>query len=241
MPPLSRWIASLAALALLGCGGSASVENAARFRFFNGFTDTGDVRVYVGDHLYSSGGDASIANGNKAAYDEVPSGSNAITVSPYAGSGTSYATLSARNLLEGQRYTVVGLTQNSKRSLLFIEDELNTDDTGSQLRVVNASSAYDDLVVTLRRKENDSETAFFNYVESGGDTGYQYVDLADDSTDEFKLNVYRTNSNGGTGSSVSDEGTITLRPGSAHTVFLYDSTTGSSRVKLRTATDVEGD
>ena len=72
---LKRFFVPVAVAVLIGCGGN-TIKNPAHFRFFNGFTDRGDVRVYVGGRLFSTpsvGPDISYAN--DLSYGDATSGS----------------------------------------------------------------------------------------------------------------------------------------------------------------------
>ncbi|RYG41723.1 hypothetical protein EON79_20270 [bacterium] len=158
--------ASLAALALLGCGGEGSVSNAAHLRFFDAFSDQSNVRLTVGSRTYSAGG-TSFENGDDPKYGNVPSGTVDLNVLTYDQT-TSLATLTAQNLVEGANYTVVASTSGTTRRLTLYRDGATPSTGAAIVRVINAYTGNTSVFLRLFKDSDNSLAYQTNTTASNG-------------------------------------------------------------------------
>lgn len=238
-----RKAAPVVALAiLLGCGGSGHVTNAAHLRFFDALSDTSNVRLYVGGHLYSAGSvGPSIENGDNAAYGDVPSGSSiSLVVNTYdnqvaGGNSSSLATLTSQTLVEGLNYTAVALISGSTKKLVLYSDNSTLVSGNAYFRVIDAYSTTTPVYVELRKKSDNTlvyATSTTTGLADGGSTGVQFFATTDTGATDYTLTVYSdTGFTNPLGSA-----TVSLTAGKSVTTFLYNSTSGTS-LRFKNSTD----
>jgi len=228
--------ACISLLALVGCGGN-SIKNPAHVRFFNGFSDRGDVRVYIGGKLFSTpsvGPDISFAN--ELSYGNATSGSVDIVTNPYADPSTTWASLTAQALITGVNYTVIGATVSSTRTLYKFEDGVAPSSGSAFVRILDAAGTLSPIYYTLRKASDDTIV----YQTSSGQTvgtssGYKSVAVSGSGGIQYLLNVYTS---GTFLTSISGDIPVTLQEGTPVTVVLYNSADG--RVHAKSGPDVVG-
>ncbi len=212
------------------------MDNAAHFRFFNAFSDRVDVRAYVQDHLYETGGvGPAVGYGNRLEYDDVPSGTVDVTAGPYGSLNTVWASLADRSFVEGRRYTVVGTTNGSTRTLYLFGDGVTATDGAAYFRVINASTANTPIYVILRRDSDDVvvyQSGTATALTIGNSTGYRAV--AEDDEETYTLNVYGSSD---FSNSLSGDVSVTLRNGTPLSMVVYDRASGSGQVSVRVGED----
>lgn len=239
--PRLKSIVAVAALALLGCGGSSSPSHASHVRFFNGFTNlTGnanDVRVYVGGTLLNSNGVGPVFSyGSPFDYAKAPSGTVTINVDPYSSLTTVYATLASQTLVEGGNYTVLGLNANGTRTLKLFADSVANPSSGTgYYRILDASPTHSPIYVTLTDPDGNLvyQTSTNGGLTIGGSTGYQA-----DSVSGSATYVLRAYSSSDLSTEILSATNVTLREDAPLTVVLFDNPDNTGRIVVRTGYDV---
>lgn len=224
-------------LALLGCGGD-SVKDAARFRFFNAFTDSEDVRVYVGDHLYSANrvGPA-LSFANDLAYGAAPSGAVDIRVNPYIDPNVNWATLSGQTLLKDGKYTAVGVTNNGTRTLYLFSDGVNQAAGTAYFRIINATSGRAPVYLTVTR-DADASVVYQTSATGAGfplgsSTGYRPTSVSSEEPARYVVNVFGASD---LSNPLSGDLAVDLQSGFPTTIVLYNRSDGT--VGIKTGVDV---
>lgn len=252
-------LALIGLVALVGCGGSSSISNAAQVRFFNVLkstnanntnVNTSNVRLIVGGRLYEEGGDTSFSYGDGlSGYGDAPSGSSeAITVSPYSDAGTTTATLATANLISGRHYTLIALTSGvttsgvvvtDAQALLLLPDFLTQTSGTEYFRIVNASPAHSPVYLKL---VNSSGTTVYPIstigtvqgLASGASTGYQALTTSNTS-DTYTLELFSDS----TFTNPIGQTSVSLSSGSPKTIVIYDPSSSSTNgdLKFKTVSD----
>lgn len=233
---LKRFFVPVAVAVLIGCGGN-TIKNPAHFRFFNGFSDRGDVRVYVGGKLFSTpsvGPDISYAN--DLSYGDATSGSVDIVTNPYADPTTTWASLTAQALITGVNYTVIGTTVSSTRTLFKFEDGVAPSSGSAFIRILDAAGTLTPIYYTLRLASDNTivyQTSTGQAV--GTSSGYKSVAVSGSGGINYLLNVYSSST---FLTSISGDIPVTLQEGTPLTVVLYNTADG--RVHAKSGPDVVG-
>lgn len=230
---------------LIGCGGSGTVSNGAHLRFFNALNNAGNVRLYVGGHLYDVGGSTSIDNGDSPQYGDVPSGSSlSLVVNDYGnqssgGNTSSLATLTGQSLTAGRSYTAVALLVGTAKKLVFFSDNSTLSSDTAYFRIVNANSTTTPLYVQVTEK--GASFPLYETPTGGTSSGFasgSYTALQSDyfadSTDSREVTLRVCRDTGFEDEIAST--TFSLTPGKAVTAFLYNKSSGSG-ISFRTSTD----
>lgn len=231
---LKRLLVPVAIAVLVGCGGN-DIKNPAHVRFFNGFGDRGDARLYIGGNLFStpSVGPA-ISYGNELSYGRASSGSVDIVANPYGDPSTTWASLTSQALIKGVNYTVIGTTASGTRKLVLFEDGVAPSSGTAFVRLLNAAGTLTPVYYTIRRESDDSivyQTTTTGQAV-GTSSGYKSVSVPSTDGVTYLVKVYTSST---FTTSISDDIPVTLQEGTPMTVVLYNSADG--RVHGRTGAD----
>lgn len=219
------------------------MSNAAHLRFFNALNDNGAVRLYVGGHLYESGGDASIENGDSPQYGNVPSGTVSLIVNKYSDQNTgtnssTLASLTSQTLLQDRNYTAVALLSGTTKSLVLYADNVAITDNIAYFRIINANNTTTPLYIDVVDKATGSSvysTSSTTGFASGATTGLQqnyYGDTSGVDSEDVTIHVY---SDSAMTNEIATQ-TVGLSVGKVVTTFIYNKKSGSG-LSFRSSTD----
>ena len=242
-------------LLLVGCGGSGRIGNAAQVRFFDAFRGIDNVRLYVGGRLYKSDGKSSFDFGDGFKYANAVSGSDlTLTVNPYGDVNTTNATLTAQTLVEGDHYTLIGVTtgststgtgnttsQSYTQNLRLFRDSIDQQADTQYLRVILATSTQTPVYLRLVRK-SDNTLVYSSFTTSNGGvglavgngTGYLAIQPSETSdAEEYTLRVYDAADFGNELVSA----TVSLQVDHPVTAILYNRNNTSTDLRIKSGED----
>lgn len=237
--------------ALTGCGGTTSVPNAARVRFFDAFREVSNVRVSIGGRLYRADGKTSFEYGDGFVYADAPSGTDlSITANPYSDATSPTTTLGTQTLVEGAHYTLIGLTSGATSTgtattsvqtfRLFRDSIAQTPDT-QYLRVIHATSTHTPVYLRLTRK-SDNTVVYASFTTGqggvglavGNGTGYLPIVPANTTdSEDYTLQVYDAADFANELASA----TVTLNVDHPVTAIIYNLSKSSSDLRIKSGED----
>ena len=237
--------------ALAGCGGTTSVPNAAKVRFFDAFRDTDNVRVSIGGRLYRADGKTSFEYGDGFTYADAPSGTDlSINANPYSDATSPTTTLATQTLVQGAHYTLIGLTSGATSTgttttsvqtfRLFRDAVLQVANT-QYLRVIHATSTRTPVYLRLTRK-SDNTVVYSSFTTGqggvglavGNGTGYlPIVPSITEESEDYTLQIFDavdfTNEIA--------SATVTLNVGKPVTAIIYNRSKSSSDLRIKSGED----
>ena len=242
---------ALAALAGCGGGGSSSVPNAARVRFFDAFRETGNVRLSIGGRLYRADGKTSFEYGDGFEYADATSGTGlSIGVNPYSEAGTTTASLATQTLVAGKHYTLVGLTSgatstgtttNAVQTLRIFRDAVAQVANTQYLRVIHATATNTPVYLRLVRK-SDNTLVYSSFTTGtggvglavGNSTGYLAITPSNTTdAEDYTLQIY----DAADFANLLASATVTLNVGHPVTAIVYNRSKSDSDLRIKSGED----